>query len=455
MTSPAKVELRKLLPIALPLVAAYLAEYAMFVTTKLVVGSLGFKHLAAVGLSGSMTFELMVIMMGVISITGVLAAQAEGAGDKATAGIAARQGVVVAIILSIPLMAVIWNIGDIFLLLGQDPEIAALAEPYARALSPIAPAALIFAALRDFVAALARTRSIMFITLAAVGLNWGLAEGLVHGRWGLPEMGLPGAGIATAVVNWFMLILLVVYIYRTEALRGYGLFKSRLNVDFKVVAEFFRLGVPIAGLVAVEAGLFMAVGLLSGVIGTTTLAAHQVLMGWIGIPFVIALAMAEASMVRVAFQIGRGDPKGARLAGTVGIALGASVLTVLIAAPLLMAEQFTQLFISADDPGFADVSAIVIQLMMIAAIFQVFDGIQVIAARSLRGVKDTLAPLWIGAFGYWVMGIGVGWVLAFPMGYDGAGLWAGLALGIVTTACLLTWRFRSITGRLVDRCNLG
>jgi MATE family multidrug resistance protein len=295
----------------------------------------------------------------------------------------------------------------------------------------------------------------MFITLAAVGLNWGLAEGLVHGRWGLPEMGLPGAGIATAVVNWFMLILLVVYIYRTEALRGYGLFKSRLNVDFTVVAEFFRLGVPIAGLVAVEAGLFMAVGLLSGVIGATTLAAHQVLMGWIGIPFVIALAMAEASMVCVAFQIGRGDPKGARLAGTVGIALGASVLTVLIAAPLLMAEQFTQLFISADDPGFTDVSAIVMQLMMIAAIFQVFDGIQVIAARSLRGVKDTLAPLWIGAFGYWVMGIGVGWVLAFPMGYDGAGLWTGLALGIVTSACLLTWRFRSITGRLVDRCNLG
>lgn len=453
MTPLAKVELRKLLPIALPLIAAYLAEYAMFVTTKLVVGSLGFKELAAVGLSGSMTFEMMVIMMGVISITGVLAAQAEGAGDKTTAGVAARQGVVVAIILSVPLVVVIWNIGDVFLLLGQDPEIAALAEPYARALAPVAPAALIFAALRDFVAALARTRSIMFITLAAVGLNWLIAEGLVHGRWGLPEMGLPGAGIATASVNWFMLILLVGYIYRTEALRGYGLFRSRLNVDLKVIAEFFRLGVPVAGLVAVEAGLFMAVGLLSGVIGPETLAAHQVLMGWIGIPFVIALAMAEASMVRVAFQIGRRDPEGAQLAGTVGIGLGAAVLTILIAAPLLMAETFTQIFISSDDPGFEDVSKIVIQLMMIAAVFQVFDGIQVIAARSLRGVKDTLAPLWIGAFGYWVIGIGVGWVLAFPLGYDGAGLWAGLALGIVTSACLLTLRFRVITGRLIRQAD--
>lgn len=447
--SPAKVELRKLLPIALPLVAAYLGEYAMFVTTKLVVGSLGFKELAAVGLAGSMTFEMMVVLMGVISITGVLAAQAEGAGDKATAGIAARQGIVVALILSVPLMALIWNIGDVFLFLGQDPEIAALSEPYARALAPVAPAALMFAALRDFVAALARTRSIMIITLASVGLNWLIAEGLVHGRWGLPEMGLPGAGIATAAVNWFMLILLVGYIYRTEALRGYGLFKSRLNVDWKVIAEFFRLGVPIAGLVAVEAGLFMAVGLLSGVIGPETLAAHQVLMGWIGIPFVIALAMAEASMVRVAFQIGRRDPTGARLAGMVGVGLGAVVLTVLIAAPLLVAEEFTRIFISAEDPGFDKVSAIVVQLMMIAAVFQVFDGVQVIAARSLRGVKDTLAPLWIGAFGYWVMGIGVGWVLAFPMGYDGAGLWAGLALGIVTSACLLTWRFSAITSRLI------
>ena len=449
MTSPIKAELQKLLPIAAPLIAAYLAEYAMFVTTKLVVGALGFKELAAVGLAGSMTFEMMVVLMGVISITGVLAAQAEGAGDKPTAGIAARQGVVVAIILSLPLMALIWNIGDVFLLLGQDPEIAALAEPYARALAPVAPAALVFAALRDFVAALARTRSIMFITLAAVGLNWLIAEGLVHGRWGLPEMGLPGAGIATAAVNWFMLFLLIGYIYRTEALRGYGLFKSRLNVDWAVVREFFRLGVPVAGLVAVEAGLFMAVGLLSGVIGPETLAAHQVLMGWIGIPFVIALAMAEASMVRVAFQIGRRDPTGARLAGMVGIGLGGVVLTILIIAPILLAREITQIFIPADDPGFARVSAIVLQLMMIAAVFQVFDGVQVIAARSLRGVKDTLAPLWIGAFGYWVMGIGVGWVLAFPLGYEGAGLWTGLALGIVTSALLLTWRFRAITGRLM------
>ena len=449
MTSPIKAELQKLLPIAAPLIAAYLAEYAMFVTTKLVVGALGFKELAAVGLAGSMTFEMMVVLMGVISITGVLAAQAEGAGDKPTAGIAARQGVVVAIILSLPLMALIWNIGDVFLLLGQDPEIAALAEPYARALAPVAPAALVFAALRDFVAALARTRSIMFITLAAVGLNWLIAEGLVHGRWGLPEMGLPGAGIATAAVNWFMLFLLIGYIYRTEALRGYGLFKSRLNVDWAVVREFFRLGVPVAGLVAVEAGLFMAVGLLSGVIGPETLAAHQVLMGWIGIPFVIALAMAEASMVRVAFQIGRRDPTGARLAGMVGIGLGGVVLTILIIAPILLAREITQIFIPADDPGFIRVSAIVVQLMMIAAVFQVFDGVQVIAARSLRGVKDTLAPLWIGAFGYWVMGIGVGWVLAFPLGYEGAGLWTGLALGIVTSALLLTWRFRAITGRLM------
>ena len=154
-------------------------------------------------------------------------------------------------------------------------------------------------------------------------------------------------------------------------------------------------------------------------------------------------------MVRVAFQIGRRDPTGARLAGMVGIGLGGVVLTILIIAPILLAREITQIFIPADDPGFIRVSAIVVQLMMIAAVFQVFDGVQVIAARSLRGVKDTLAPLWIGAFGYWVMGIGVGWVLAFPLGYEGAGLWTGLALGIVTSALLLTWRFRAITGRLM------
>ena len=442
-------ELRRLLTIAAPLTAAYLAEYLMFVTTKLVVGELGFLELAAIGLAGSMTWEILVVAMGILSITGVLAAQAEGAEDAATAGHAARQGVIVALVLSVPLTLLVWRLDVVLGWAGQEPEVLALVKPYVATLAPIAPAVLIFAVLRNFIAALAKTRAIMVITVAAVGLNWALTEGLVFGRWGLPELGLAGAGLATSVVNWLMLIALVAHVWRTPALRGYGLFRARLRVDIAIIGEFFRLGFPVAGLVAVEAGLFTAVGLLSGVIGSETLAAHQVLMGWIGFPFMIALALAEATMVRVAFNVGRRDPGAARYSGLTGMGTGVAVLLALSFVPVLMAEEITRIFIPADDPGFAEVSAIAARLMLLAAVFQVFDGLQVIAARSLRGVKDAFAPLWIGAVGYWVLGVGPGYVFAFPLGMGGEGLWIGLAIGIVAAALMLTARFLALTVRMM------
>lgn len=120
----------------------------------------------------------------------------------------------------------------------------------------------------------------------------------------------------------------------------------------------------------------------------------------------------------------------------------------MVILPIMLAEEFTAIFVPVDDPGFADVSAIVVRLMMIAAVFQVFDGVQVIMARSLRSVRDAWFPLWIGTFGYWVLGVGGGWLLAFPMGWNGVGLWTGLALGLIVTGCLLTWRFLFITRRL-------
>ncbi len=438
-------EARAILRIAAPLMAAYIAEFAMFATTKLVVGDLGYKHLAAIGLSGSLTFEMFAVMMGILSITGVLAAQAEGAGRKQDAGHAARQGLITAVVLSIPVTLAVYHLDAFMIWTGQDPEVAALSRPYLHTLSFCVLPTLLFTALRDFAAALSRTGPIMAICIGAVGINWALAEGLVHGRFGLPAMGAAGAGVATSAVSWMMVIALTVYIWRKPALRGYGLFRARLRVDPALMAQILRLGLPIGALVGVEAGLFSAVSILSGIIGAETLAAHQVLMAWIGIPFVIALGMAEGTMVRVAYNTGAGRPAGARLAGITGLMMGAGLLTALIAVPLLLAEDMTRIFIPATDPGFAAVSVIVVQLMLIAAVFQVFDGAQAIMSRALRGVKDAWWPLWIGAFGYWVLGIGGGYLLAFPMGLGGPGLWMGLAAGLIVAAVLLTIRFLRLT----------
>ncbi len=191
----------------------------------------------------------------------------------------------------------------------------------------------------------------------------------------------------------------------------------------------------------------MAVSILSGVLGAETLAAYEVLMGWIGIPFVIALGLAEATMVRVAFGVGRNSPAAARQAGLLGMTMGLAILALLVVVPLGLPELITRVFLDAGDPGFERISALVARLLVIAAIFQVFDGLQAIAARALRGIRDTVAPLWLAAFGYWVLGIGGGCLLAFPLEQGAAGLWWGLALGLIVTGSLLAWRFVRLTRR--------
>ena len=139
-----------------------------------------------------------------------------------------------------------------------------------------------------------------------------------------------------------------------------------------------------------------------------------------------------------------------RRAGYLGMTLGVGLLTLLVVVPLGLADQIVRIFIAPDDPGYAEVSSLATQLLMIAAIFQVFDGLQAIASRALRGLKDSVAPLWIAGFGYWILGIGGGSLLAFHYQLGGAGLWWGLAIGLTVTASLLCWRFYRFTSRPLE-----
>ncbi|MBY8977481.1 MATE family efflux transporter [Rhodobacteraceae bacterium NNCM2] len=438
-------ETRALLAIALPLVAAYLAEYLMFLTTKAVVGSLGVAELAAAGLAGELAFDILVVVMGILSIIGVLAAQAEGAGDKARTGLAVRQGFVVAVALAIPSTLMVWHLDLVMVWTSQDAEVIRLARPFLWWLAPAVLPILLFSVVRNFVAALSNTRPVMVITIVAVAVNWTLTEGLVHGRFGLPEMGIAGAGLAMSIVSWAMFLALIGYAYLTPTLRGYGVFSGRLRLDARLCREILSLGLPVGGLVAIEAGLFVAVGLVSGFFGAETLASHTMVMSWIAIPFVIALGLAEGTMVRVAHGVGRGSLASARASGVLGAQIGVCILGVLILVPVTQSGAIIQLFLTRDDPRFDEVQTLAGRMLMIAAIFQVFDGLQAIASRALRGVKDTVAPLWIAAFGYWVLGIGGGSVLAFGLDLRGEGLWWGLALGLIITSLLLCRRFLTLT----------
>ena len=436
--------------IALPLSAAYLAEFAMFVTTKMVVGKLGYYELAAVGIAGNLSFEVLVILMGLLSIVGVLCAQAEGAGEKKQAGLAVRQGIFVSLLLGIPSMILVWHLNIILEWTDQDPRVLKLVVPYLHGLSACVLPILFFAVFRNFVSALARPQAVMVITTVAVLVNYFLTLWLVHGGWGIPSLGLFGAGLATSIVSWLMFLALLWHVYQTTALRGYGIFAERWKLDTVICKQIMVLGLPVAGLVFLEAGMFSAASILSGIISAETLAAYEIVMSWAGIPFVIAMGIAEATMVRVAYGAGRNRLDTARQSGILGMLIGVLILVVMMIIPLGFAAYIIDIFISPSDPGFTVVSLLSIEFLTIAAIFQVFDGLQAIAARALRGVKDSVAPLWIAGFGYWILGIGGGSWLAFWMDFGGIGLWWGLAMGLTATGLLLAYRFHQLSKRLIS-----
>ena len=440
-----KDELKQFVIIAFPLSAAYLAEFAMFLTTKMVVGKLGYHSLAAVGIAGDLSFEILIVLMGLLSVVGVLAAQALGAGKKRELGYSVRQGVIVATGLGIPAMLLIWNLDLALIATDQDPKVIELARGYLMGLSGAVLPVLWFAILRNFVAVLSQTVSILVITIAAVGLNYLLTLWFVYGGFGLAPMGLFGAGLATTLVSWFMFFALLVHVYRKPLFRNYGIFRSKWQLHWPLCREILWLGLPVAGLTFLEAGLFVATSILSGVIGAKTLAAYEITAAWIGIPFVIALGLAEATMIRVAHAIGSNSLPDARRAGFLGITLVIGITASMVAVPLLFAEQIILVFISPDDPGYARVSTLATQFLTIGALFMVFDAMQAAAARALRGMKDNLVPLWIAGFGYWILGIGGGSILAFYYELDGVGLWWGLAAGLAVAACLLTLRFHRFT----------
>ena len=439
-------EFRTLLVISLPLAAAYLAEIAMMVTDIVIVGRLGSVELAAVGLAGDIFFEFLLICMGVVSIVGVLVAQAQGAGDLDAASRAVRQGFWVATLLSVPGVAFGWHLATLLGMLGQDDQVVVLARQYLHAVAWAFLPAIWFVVLRNFVTALARAGAVMVITVAAVGLNLLLNYALVFGKFGLPALGVAGAGYGTTIVSWAMFGALAAYIVRTYPLKSYRVFHHLGQFELPVCREILRLGLPVAGLSLVEGGMFMVVALLMGLLGVTMLAANQIVLPVIAISFVCALAIGEAAAVRVAYGIGANNPLASRQAAGIAFIFGGVVMGVAAIVLWTVPEAIVSIFIDSSDPANEEVIAVAAVLAGVAAVFQVFDGMQAIAVRALRGLKDTVTPMWIAGIGYWVFGIGGACLFCFGFGLGGPGLWWGLAMGLAVTALLLVWRFNHRMG---------
>ena len=446
-------EIRATVAVAGPLAAANLAQMAMGFTNTVIVGSLGSAALAAAGLGASLYFTVALVCSGILTAVAPLAAHAIGAGDNHRAGRVAGAGLVLAALLAVPVVAVLLAANRLLVVLGYEPALAAEIGRFLGAIAWAAPGFLGFAVLRSFLVAASHSRTVMIALILGIPMNAGLNWILIFGHLGAPALGIAGSGCATAIIQWLMFTGLGIYALAAPSLAEYRMRPSLRG--WNEIGRILRLGLPIGGILGLEIGVFATTGILMGLLGADALGAHQLVMNCISVVFMVPLGIAQAATVRVAVALGSRAPVAARRAGIVALALGVAYMAIMAGVLLAAPRAIAKIYVDIDAPANRGLVVIALYLLAIAALFQIFDGVQAIAAGALRGYRDTAVPLLIAVVGYWGIGFTGGWLLAFPAGCGPIGLWSGLAIGLAAVALMLTLRLHFCAGSAALHKRLG
>ncbi|MEO1146429.1 MAG: MATE family efflux transporter [Cyanobacteria bacterium J06638_22] len=427
--------------LSLPLATAQVLQAATGFVDTVMMGMLGSQAIAAGGLGATVFMGLLLIATAIVSAVSPMVAEAYGAGMDGRVRIVVQQGLLLAIALGIPLTLLLRNMEPILQGLGQSPGLIPLMGVYLKAVSWGAIPGLIVAVLRSFVSSLSKPRPVMIVVMLGTVINVVANYTLMFGLFGLPRLGLAGIGYASALSFWGMLLLLTGYILLNQELSLYPIFEGRFRLDPKCFKGLLRIGVPMGVLSLVEAGMFTLTTLLVGLLGTVPLAAHQIALQTAALTFMVPMGIGLGTTVQVGQRLGQKDALGMRLAGFAGIGLGGVFMLLMAIAIWLMPQTIVSLYLDVQDPANQEVVALAIRLLLVAAIFQIVDGVQVTATGALRGMQDTRIPMIIGIISYWGIGLTSGYLLGFHFGMGSVGLWLGWAVGLLAAATVLTWRF--------------
>ncbi len=431
--------------LALPMAASQLGQVAMMTTDLALIGRMGGAAVAAAALAHTLLFASFVLGMGLVAAVAPLAAQAYGARQPRMIRRALWAGIWAAIAAGIPLTLLQLRGTDLLIAFGQDKAAAVLAGHYLHGLAWSLIPSWIFIAVRNFMSALDRPEPALWITLAAIPLNAVLAYALIHGAFGMPQLGILGAGIATTAVNFAMC---AAAFYAAMAMRPFAKYHVLGGLswpDWPLLLRLVVLGLPISGAFALEYGLFAMAALMMGQLGTAQLAAHQIAFQVASILFMVPLGISMAATVRVGHALGRNDLAAMRRAGFCAIAIAGlfeATMTLIIA---LARYRIPGLFLDIGDPANAATLSLAATLLLMGMTFFVADGMQAVAAGALRGLNDTRMPLLFAAIGFWIVGISATYLLGFHTRLGAIGIWAGLTLGLVTYMILLVIRFERLT----------
>ncbi|MGE6741696.1 MATE family efflux transporter [Allorhizobium pseudoryzae] len=433
--------LRGTLVLGLPFVGAQLAQMAINTTDVIMVGWLGTTELASVVLATQMFFVVLIFGTGFSNAVIPLVAQAVGRGDTVQARRSVRMGMWVVIVYCVLTAPLLWFSEPILLSLGQDPQVASLAQGYLRILQWGMFPALLLMILRAFVSALERGGIVLYVTIGMFLLNAFLDYGLIFGNFGLPQWGLEGAAVASLGSNLLGLALIVLYIESRKDMRGYEIFVRFWRPDWVAFREILNVGLPISFTILAEAGLFSAASLLMGVLGTQELAAHGIALQLASIAFMIPLGLAQVASVRVGIAYGRRDPLGVKRAAMAVLVVGLSIAAVGSLLFALIPTSLGRLFLDTTKPDAQAVLLLAVPLIIAAGAFQMFDGLQAVVAGLLRGLKDTKIPMILALIAYWPIGFFCAWLFGFVLDLRGPGIWIGFVTGLMAAAVMLSIRF--------------
>ncbi|HYD24780.1 MAG TPA: MATE family efflux transporter [Croceibacterium sp.] len=436
-------ELAATLRLAAPLAAANLLQMLVYAIDVIFVARLGEEALAASSLSLSLFGLLMWCFSGLTGMVAALIAAELGRRRHAVREVrrSTRMALWLGLACGLAGMVACLFGREIMLLAGQAPAIAEAAGRFLRVIM-WAMVPMIFAnVLRSVVSALGRPIFATAITALAIGVAALGNYAFVFGRLGAPAWGLEGSALASVLTALFMLAAYVVAIRSDRRLRRYRLFGNWWRPEWQRLRELLRTGLPVAATILAEAGLFSGAAFLMGLIGASQLAGHTIALQVAALAFQVPFGIGQAATIRVGYHYGAGDRAAVGRAGWAAILTGTGFMALTAALMLFAPRLVLGIYVDTAAAANAALMGFAVQFMVVAAAFQLFDGMQAVAAGALRGLQDTRTPMLFALFGYWIPGLGTAVALGFFTPLAGLGIWIGLAVGLVVVALLMIQRW--------------
>lgn len=428
-----------MLALAGPVVLAEVGWVMMGIVDTIIVGPLGPAAIGSVGIGSILFLALAIFGMGLLLGLDTLVSHAYGAGRLDECHRWLLHGILLSLI-GAPVLTAVALVGISLLpSWGFPPEVLSLTVPYLHVITWSLLPLLLYASFRRYLQALGIVAPITFALVTANLINAVAAWALVYGHLGLPAMGTTGSAVATLISRIYLAAVLLAAVVWYDRQHHISLFTITWKPKKRSLVRLLRLGLPAATQVTLELGVFAAASALAGRLDPVSLASHQIALNLASLTFMVPLGVASAGAVRVGHAVGRRDPQAASRSGWVALILGAGFMStaalIFIAVPRPLIGMFT---------SNEAVLAMGRRLLLVAAMFQLFDGLQGVSTGVLRGLGDTRTPMLSNLAGHWLLGLPVGYALCFWWGWGVVGLWIGLSLGLVAIGVflVLTWRHR-------------